>query len=65
MPKLKTHSSTKKRFKITGTGKVKTSHSERRHRFTSKSKASKKANRNTAYVSKAKSANVKKLLPYS
>lgn len=65
MPKIKTHSATKKRFKLTGTGKVKSNHSERSHRFVSKSKASRKSNRNTAYVSKARSAEVKKMLPYA
>lgn len=65
MPKMKTHSSTKKRFKITSNGKVKSNHSERSHRFVSKSKASKKSNRNTAYVSKSREANVKKMLPYA
>ena len=64
MPKLKTHSSKKKRFKITGTGKVKMNHAERRHRLISKTKSSKKANRKGAYAVKTDAANIKKMLPY-
>ena len=36
MPKLKTHSATKKRFKITGTGKVSFKKSGRGHLLSSK-----------------------------
>lgn len=42
MPKVKTHSSSKKRFKITAKGKVKMSHAYRRHRLISKSRKAKK-----------------------
>ena len=38
MPKLKTHKGAAKRFKKTGTGKVKRHHSHLRHILTSKSK---------------------------
>ncbi len=38
MPKLKTHKGAAKRFKKTGTGKVKRHHSHLRHMLTSKSK---------------------------
>ncbi len=37
MPKMKTHSGTKKRFKITGAGKVMREQANRRHNFESKS----------------------------
>ena len=37
MPKMKTHSGTKKRFKITGSGKVMREQANRRHNFESKS----------------------------
>ncbi len=36
MPKMKTHSGAKKRFKITGTGKVLREQANRRHMFESK-----------------------------
>ena len=38
MPKLKTHKGAAKRFKKTGTGKVKRHHSHLRHMLTSKNK---------------------------
>ena len=37
MPKLKTKSSAKKRFKLTGTGKIKRKHAFKRHILTKKS----------------------------
>jgi ribosomal protein L35 len=43
MPKVKTHSASKKRFKITATGKVKMSHAFRSHRLISKARKAKKA----------------------
>ncbi|RMH57276.1 MAG: 50S ribosomal protein L35 [Candidatus Hydrogenedentota bacterium] len=36
MPKLKTHSGAKKRFKVTGTGKVKARKPNRSHNFSTK-----------------------------
>lgn len=65
MPKLKTHSASKKRFKITGGGKVKMSHAFRRHRLISKSKKAKVGHRAGLYASPADEATVKKLLPYA
>ncbi|AXE21059.1 50S ribosomal protein L35 [Runella rosea] len=37
MPKVKTHSSAKKRFKLTGTGKIKRKHAFHSHILTKKS----------------------------
>ena len=65
MPKVKTHSSSKKRFKITGTGKVKMSHAFRRHRLISKSRKAKKRHRLGAYVAAGDAANVKGCCPTS
>jgi ribosomal protein L35 len=64
MPKLKTHSASKKRFKITGAGKVKMSHAFRRHRLISKTKKAKKGHKLGAYVGSANINAIKKLLPY-
>jgi large subunit ribosomal protein L35 len=36
MPKIKTHSGTKKRFRLTGSGKVLREQANRRHNFESK-----------------------------
>ncbi|MDD3287299.1 50S ribosomal protein L35 [bioreactor metagenome] len=62
MPKMKTKSSAKKRFMLTGTGKIKRKHAYHSHILTKKTT---KQKRNLAYsdtVSKADEANVKKML---
>ena len=64
MPKLKTHSSSKKRFKITSKGKVKMSHAFRSHRLISKSKKAKKHHRLGAYATSANEKTIKSMLPY-
>jgi large subunit ribosomal protein L35 len=46
MPKVKTNSSAKKRFKITGTGKIRRKHAYKSHILTKKSK---KRKRNLGY----------------
>ena len=43
MPKQKTKSSAKKRFKLTGTGKIKRKHAFKSHILTKKSKKRKRA----------------------
>ena len=62
--KIKTHSSSKKRFKVTANGKVKMSHAYRSHRLISKSKSAKKHHRLGAYASSANEATIKMLIPY-
>ncbi len=42
MPKMKTKSSAKKRFKLTGTGKIKRKHAFKSHILTKKSKKRKR-----------------------
>jgi large subunit ribosomal protein L35 len=42
MPKIKTKSAAKKRFKITGTGKIKFQHAGKRHNLGGKSKKGKR-----------------------
>ncbi|QNU65856.1 50S ribosomal protein L35 [Ruminiclostridium herbifermentans] len=64
MPKLKTHSASKKRFRVTANGKIKFGHAWRSHRLVSKSTKAKKHHRLGAYVSDANLATVKKLIPY-
>jgi large subunit ribosomal protein L35 len=62
MPKMKTNSSAKKRFTITGSGKIKRKHAFKSHILTKKSK---KRKRNLTYfgtVSKADEKNIKLLL---
>ena len=65
MPKLKTHSASKKRFKLTASGKIKMGHAWRSHRLVSKGTKAKKHHRLTAYVSAANAKTIKKLIPYA
>lgn len=62
MPKMKTNSSAKKRFKLTGSGKIKRKHAFKRHILTKKATARKRALTKAALVSKADTNNVKLLL---
>jgi large subunit ribosomal protein L35 len=62
MPKMKSKSSAKKRFTLTGTGKVKRKHAFKSHILTKKST---KRKRNLTYsgtVDKADEARIKRLL---
>jgi large subunit ribosomal protein L35 len=60
--KLKTKSGAAKRFKLTGTGKVKRSSSMKRHILTKKSTGRKRGLRMPKLVSDADAANVRKML---
>jgi len=64
MPKMKTHSATKKRFRRVGNGKVKRSKAYRRHLLTKKTTKNKRDLRKGAYVSMADIGMFKVLLPY-
>ncbi len=62
MPKMKTNPGAKKRFKISGTGKIRRRHAYKSHILTKKSK---KRKRNLTYmtdVDKADKKNIKLLL---
>jgi len=65
MPKLKTKKSVKKRFKITGTGKVKHYGSGGKHLLMKKSSKRKRRIKKSAVLkSKGAAKMVRKLLPY-
>jgi len=64
MPKLKTHKGAAKRFKKTGTGKVKRGHSGLRHMLTSKAKKRKRKLGKAALVSDGDLLKVKRMIPY-
>jgi large subunit ribosomal protein L35 len=64
MPKLKTKSGTKKRFKVTGTGKVMAGVAGKRHRLISHSGKYIRQNRGTHTMSKPDQKIVKKYMPY-
>ncbi|HFS68033.1 MAG TPA: 50S ribosomal protein L35 [Flavobacteriia bacterium] len=62
MPKLKTKSSAKKRFKVTGTGKLKRKHAFKSHILTKKSKKRKLKLTHAALVHKADELSIKRQL---
>jgi len=62
MPKLKTKSSVKKRFKITGSGKVARKKAFKNHILTKKSKVRKKRLAAKTLVHKSDEKNIKKML---
>ena len=64
MPKIKTHSGAKKRFKLTKSGKVKRSHAYRRHILTDKTTKRKRNLRKGAYADVTNEATIKRMIPY-
>jgi len=62
MPKKKSKSSVKKRFEITGTGKVKRKHAFKSHILTKKSTKRKRNLTHVTMVDKADEANIKGML---
>jgi large subunit ribosomal protein L35 len=64
MPKVKTHSGAKKRFKRTGKGKFKFAHVFKRHLLTNRSKKRKRQARQAAIVPPAHHHQIAALLPY-
>jgi large subunit ribosomal protein L35 len=64
MPKLKTHKGASKRFKKTGTGKVKRSKAYLRHILTSKAKKRKRHLGASTLVSDGDLRKVLRMIPY-
>ena len=64
MPKMKTHSSCKKRFKKTSSGKIKRSKAYKRHHSWAKSPKQVRSLRSATYLEGANLANIAKLMPY-
>jgi large subunit ribosomal protein L35 len=62
MPKMKTNSGAKKRFTLTGTGKIKRKHAFKSHILTKKTKKQKRNLTHTALVCKTDLTNVKEML---
>ncbi|MBK5210442.1 MAG: 50S ribosomal protein L35 [Gelidibacter sp.] len=58
MPKMKTKSSAKKRFKLTGSGQIKRKHAFKSHILTKKSKKRKLKLTHAGLVHKADKANI-------
>ena len=62
MPKMKTKSSAKKRFKVTGSGKIKRKHAFKSHILTKKTKKQKRNLTHAGLVHKVDEANIKQQL---
>ncbi|MBO5418612.1 MAG: 50S ribosomal protein L35 [Bacteroidales bacterium] len=62
MPKIKTNSGSKKRFTLTGTGKVKRKHAYKSHILTKKTKKQKRNLTHIAIVANVDEKRVKALL---
>lgn len=65
MPKMKSHSSSKKRFRLTATGKIKRTKMGKNHILSKKSTKRKRSLRKGGFVDDTQSATVKKMLPYA
>ncbi|MBQ2296788.1 MAG: 50S ribosomal protein L35 [Clostridia bacterium] len=64
MPKIKTHSGAKKRFKLTGKGKVKRAHAFKSHILNKKTTKRKRNLRKQVTADKTNTAQIKRLIPY-
>jgi large subunit ribosomal protein L35 len=64
MPKMKTHRGAAKRYKLTGSGRIKRAKAFKSHILTKKSTKRKRNLRKPAYISEAEAKVVKKLIPY-
>ncbi|PRY83996.1 50S ribosomal protein L35 [Alkalibacterium olivapovliticus] len=62
MPKQKTHKGSAKRFKKTGSGKLKRSHAKRSHMFANKTQKQKRKLRKSTLVSKSDFKRIKQQL---
>ena len=65
MPKMKTKSSAKKRFKVTANGKIKSAQAGKRHGMIKRSRKFIRNARGTTVLSKADETIVKSFMPYS
>lgn len=64
MPKVKTNRSAAKRFKVTGTGKLKRNKAYKRHILTKKSAKTKRNLRKATMTDSTNVKNMKKITPY-
>lgn len=62
MPKMKTHSGASKRFKVTGSGKIKKNNAFKRHLLESKSPKRKRGLRKAEIISHGDECRVKRML---
>ena len=64
MPKIKTHTGAKKRFKLTKNGKVKRAHAFKSHILNKKTTKRKRNLRKQVTADKTNTAQIKRLMPY-
>ena len=64
MPKIKTRRGAAKRFKLTGTGKVRRKRAYLRHMLSSKSSKQKRHLRQSALVAATDAKAIKRMIPY-
>lgn len=66
MPKLKTHTGAKKRFKVTKNGKIKRAHANKTHLLNGHGKDTKRKRglRKSTYADKTNVSAIKLLIPY-
>ncbi len=64
MPKVKTHRGAAKRFKVTGTGKIKRGHAYTSHLMSNKPVKSKRKLDATTLVHKTQEKQIRALIPY-
>jgi large subunit ribosomal protein L35 len=64
VPKIKTNRSAAKRFRVTGTGKIKRNKAYKRHILSSKGKKQKRHLRKATTVAAVEAKNIRKLIPY-
>ena len=64
MPKMKTNRAAAKRFKVTGTGKLKRNKAYKRHILTKKTTKNKRHLRQSTITDATNVKNMKKILPY-
>tara|TARA_R110002124_G_scaffold286310_1_gene466849 strand:- start:32003 stop:32203 length:201 start_codon:yes stop_codon:yes gene_type:complete len=64
MPKMKSNSGAKKRFKVTGSGKIKRKKAFKSHILTKKSSKTKRQLGTSTIVTDADAPKVKQLIPY-
>jgi len=64
MPKIKTHSGAKKRFRVTGTGKIVRAHANKSHILNKKTTKRKRNLRKSTLADVTNVAQMKRLIPY-
>jgi large subunit ribosomal protein L35 len=64
VPKIKTNRSAAKRFRVTGSGKIKRNKGYKRHILSTKGKKRKRHLRQATTVSAVETKNIRQLIPY-